>query len=232
MPVQFVSHYYSNKLGNPGEKQVGMKRFLIPGFTTGNTKTVFEVVDGFFNIYSDFVGGIPFPGATDGSGISAKVLFRINVDHPSAGRSGAWMITVAYAFGFLCGAVPFPIHFGAYEFHGRKPAAQMGSASLTLHGKGGVMRTAGNAVIIYGILEERKKYERNRSRRRSQFLDADYICCSNYGKPRSKDFHWRHYKELLQKAGLPDIRWHDLRSTYCTLLLKQDFNPKAVSKLM
>ena len=29
-----------------------------------------------------------------------------------------------------------------------------------------------------------------------------------------------------------DIRWHDLRSTFCTLLLKNDFNPKAVSKLM
>lgn len=86
--------------------------------------------------------------------------------------------------------------------------------------------------VFEAILEERKKYERNRSRRRSQFLDADYICCSNYGKPRSKDFHWSHYKELLRSTGLPDIRWHDLRSTYCTLLLKQDFNPKAVSKMM
>lgn len=36
----------------------------------------------------------------------------------------------------------------------------------------------------------------------------------------------------MKNAGLPDIRWHDLRSTYCTLLLKSDFNPKAVSKLM
>lgn len=86
--------------------------------------------------------------------------------------------------------------------------------------------------VFEAILEERKKYERNRRRRQSQFLDADFICCSNYGKPRSKDFHWPHYKELLRKTGLPDIRWHDLRSTYCTLLLKQDFNPKAVSKLM
>ena len=31
---------------------------------------------------------------------------------------------------------------------------------------------------------------------------------------------------------MPDIRWHDLRSTYCTLLMKEDFNPKAISKLM
>ena len=86
--------------------------------------------------------------------------------------------------------------------------------------------------VFEAILEQRKIYERNRSRRRSQFLDADYICCSAYGKPRCKDFHWRHYKELLRSVGLPDIRWHDLRSTYCTLLLKSDFSPKAVSKLM
>ncbi len=31
---------------------------------------------------------------------------------------------------------------------------------------------------------------------------------------------------------MPDIRWYDLRSTYCTLLLKNDFSPKAVSVLM
>ena len=31
---------------------------------------------------------------------------------------------------------------------------------------------------------------------------------------------------------MSDIRWHDLRATYCTILLKNDFNPKAVSKLM
>ena len=86
--------------------------------------------------------------------------------------------------------------------------------------------------VFEAVLKERKIYEKNRSRRKSQFLDADYICCSSYGKPRSKDFHWRHYKNLLKSAGLPDIRWHDLRSTYCTLLLKSDFNPKAVSKLM
>ena len=33
MPVQFISHHYCNNLGNPGEKQVGMKRFFILRFT-------------------------------------------------------------------------------------------------------------------------------------------------------------------------------------------------------
>ena len=61
MLVQFVCNHYRNELGNPGKKQVGMKRFLILGFTSGNTKTVFEMVDGFLNIPSDFVGGIINP---------------------------------------------------------------------------------------------------------------------------------------------------------------------------
>lgn len=86
--------------------------------------------------------------------------------------------------------------------------------------------------VFEAILEERKIYERNKSHRKSRFSDLDYICCSKDGKPRSKDFHWKHYKNLLQSVGLPNIRWHDLRSTYCTLLLKSDFNPKAISKLM
>ena len=87
-------------------------------------------------------------------------------------------------------------------------------------------------LVFEEILKERQRYEKNRNRRKSVFQDLDYICCSSYGRPRSKDFHWTHYKKLLADCGLPDIRWHDLRSTYCTLLLKNDFNPKAVSKLM
>ncbi len=90
-------------------------------------------------------------------------------------------------------------------------------------------------LVFEAILEQRKIYESNRSRRsqgRYSFQDLDYICCSCYGRPRSKNYHWKHYKAMLKKANLPDIRWHDLRSTYCTLLLKNGFSPKAVSKLM
>lgn len=56
--------------------------------------------------------------------------------------------------------------------------------------------------VFEAILEERKKYEKWRSRRKSIFHDDGYICCLNFsGKPRSKDFHWRHYKELFQSGS-------------------------------
>ena len=62
MLVQFVCNYYRNELGNPGKKQVGMKRFLILGFTSGNTKAVLEVVNGFLNshcLFHVFKGSAP-----------------------------------------------------------------------------------------------------------------------------------------------------------------------------
>ena len=87
-------------------------------------------------------------------------------------------------------------------------------------------------VVFEAILAERKVYEKRRNRKKKDFQDLDYICCSSYGRPRSKDFHWPHYKRILQENNLPDVSWHHLRSTFCTILLKNDFNPKAISKLM
>jgi integrase len=42
----------------------------------------------------------------------------------------------------------------------------------------------------------------------------------------------RHSKPLLKKAGLPDIRFHDLRHTCATLLLTKGVHPKIVSEML
>lgn len=55
--------------------------------------------------------------------------------------------------------------------------------------------------VFEAILEERKLYEKRRNRRKKQFQDLDYICCSSYGRPRSRDFHWKHYKKLLKAVS-------------------------------
>lgn len=91
-------------------------------------------------------------------------------------------------------------------------------------------------MVFEAILEEKKRYERNKSRRINDkynpFQDLGYICCSTYGHPRSKGFHVRYYKALLQENNLPQIRFHDLRHTFATLLLMNNYNLKAVSQLL
>lgn len=86
--------------------------------------------------------------------------------------------------------------------------------------------------VFYEIQEERKRYEKNRSRRQHGiwvFQDLDYICCSSYGRPRSISFIYKPYKELIEKIGLPYICPHDLRHTYTTLLMKNNINQRAIA---
>ena len=84
-------------------------------------------------------------------------------------------------------------------------------------------------IVFEAIMDERRRYEANRRRRAKQFQDLDYICCSMYGRPRSASFCYQPYKQLLREINLPNIRFHDLRHTYATLLLKQDLSVKAIS---
>jgi integrase len=41
---------------------------------------------------------------------------------------------------------------------------------------------------------------------------------------------YREFKEILRKAGLPDIRFHDLRHTAATLMLRDGIHPKIVQE--
>lgn len=62
--------------------------------------------------------------------------------------------------------------------------------------------------VFQAILEQRKIYEKNRNRRKREFQDDDFICCSTYGHSRSKDFHYKYFKKILEENNLPNIRWH------------------------
>jgi len=42
----------------------------------------------------------------------------------------------------------------------------------------------------------------------------------------------RHFKPLVRRAGLPDIRFHDLRHTCATLLLTKGVHPKIASEML
>lgn len=91
-------------------------------------------------------------------------------------------------------------------------------------------------ILLDAILERNKQYEKQKNRRINDtinpFRDLDYICCSTYGNPRSTGFIQQYWKNLLKSCTLPNIRFHDLRATYCTFLVKENFNLKAISKMM
>lgn len=91
-------------------------------------------------------------------------------------------------------------------------------------------------LLFEAILEERKLYEKRRNRRindkHNPFCDKGYVCCSTYGKPRSKGFVFKYFKEIKENNNLPDLPWHRLRTTYTTILAKNDFSLKAIAILL
>ena len=56
---------------------------------------------------------------------------------------------------------------------------------------------------------------------------------SQVGTPLSARNLQRHFKSLLERAGLPkSFRFHDLRHTCAALLLRQGVNPESVQELL
>lgn len=60
----------------------------------------------------------------------------------------------------------------------------------------------------------------------------ELVCCRSNGKPISSAILNKQYKKVLSENGLPNIRFHDLRHTYATLMLKQQISAKIVSSIL
>jgi site-specific recombinase XerD len=58
----------------------------------------------------------------------------------------------------------------------------------------------------------------------------DLVFCREDGKPWEPDAVTRGYFKLIKRCEVTQVRFHDLRHSHATQLLKQGVNPKAVSE--
>ncbi len=67
----------------------------------------------------------------------------------------------------------------------------------------------------------------------SLWQENGLIFASETGEPLDRRNVTTHrFKPLLKRAGLPQVRFHDLRHTCATLLLGRNVNPKIVSEML
>lgn len=71
--------------------------------------------------------------------------------------------------------------------------------------------------------EERKAYGKD-------YQNYDLVWHVPGGRPINPRNLNRQFKSLLKKAGLPDMRFHDLRHTHATILLQAGTHPKVVQE--
>ncbi|MDR3591117.1 MAG: site-specific integrase [Negativicutes bacterium] len=64
------------------------------------------------------------------------------------------------------------------------------------------------------------------------YKDQGYVWAWDDGRPHSPDYLYKRFKQLLQSSGLPDIRVHDLRHSYATLLRDQGVDMETISEML
>ncbi len=82
------------------------------------------------------------------------------------------------------------------------------------------------------LREHRKRQLEERIEHAGHWEDHGLVFPSGVGTPISGGNLHRAFKAVLRRASLPAIRFHDLRHTCATLLLRQGVNPKYVQDLL
>jgi integrase len=84
---------------------------------------------------------------------------------------------------------------------------------------------------VEALRSHRKGQMEEQLRAGSEWQDYGLVFASNKGTPLdAQNIVNRYFKPLLKRAELPNIRWHDLRHTYATLLLARGTHPTYVQK--
>jgi integrase len=84
------------------------------------------------------------------------------------------------------------------------------------------------------VLKKHREVQRQRKEAAGSFWqDNDYVFCKPMGEHLDPGYDVLvQLKMLLQKARLPDIRFHDLRHSTATLLLAKGVHPKIVQEIL
>lgn len=87
------------------------------------------------------------------------------------------------------------------------------------------------AAVLVTLRAYRDRQSLERQASGDQWEDHDLVFPNVRGKLLERpNLQRRSFKPLLERAGLPDIRFHDLRHTHATLLLTKGVNPKVVQE--
>ncbi|PEW85206.1 site-specific integrase [Bacillus cereus] len=85
-------------------------------------------------------------------------------------------------------------------------------------------------ITLMALQEHLQKISEEKERYGEGYNDYYLVCPTYNGNPCDFRSLTQLWKKLIKQSEIPDIRFHDLRHTRVTIMLKQSIHPKIVSE--
>ena len=108
-----------------------------------------------------------------------------------------------------------------HSFVESEPKTQKGRRTITLP-----------QFVLETLLQQRVHVDAAKEKAKTKWVDHDLVFPNGIGGFTDPVCLGRWFKKLLKEAGLPGIRFHDLRHSAATILLSMGANPKVVQELL
>ena len=86
------------------------------------------------------------------------------------------------------------------------------------------------------VIQELKKHKARQNEEKlffgQDYQDNNLVFCTENGKPIEPRNFFRLHTKILKRAGLPHVRFHDLRHTFATIILQEGENPENLRDLL
>ena len=87
-------------------------------------------------------------------------------------------------------------------------------------------------IVVAALRSHRSRQLQDRLAAGSEWQDLDFVFCTQAGGPLDSRNVTRDFQRALTKAGLPHMRFHDLRHSCASLLLAQGVHPRVVMETL
>ena len=87
-------------------------------------------------------------------------------------------------------------------------------------------------VVATALRRHRTRQLEERLAAGERWRESGLVFTTSIGTPVHRARLHRKFKQILRTAGLPDIRYHDLRHTAATLLLVQEVDPRTIMETL
>jgi integrase len=86
--------------------------------------------------------------------------------------------------------------------------------------------------LVTKILAHKKRQAKNRLKYGEEYIESDFVFTDERGELLRPDYITKTFRKFIKENNLPEIRFHDLRHSFCSILIRNGVDPRTVQRIL